>query len=99
MKFLAKRKNLWIKLSDLPAAADVDHWTEADMRPFIAATLETFGPSRTIFGGDYPILLLASTMPQWVEVLDRAFAELGLSEHETRSIYRDNANDFYRLGL
>jgi predicted TIM-barrel fold metal-dependent hydrolase len=34
-----------------------------------------------------------------VEVLDRAFAELGLSEAETRKIYRDNANSFYRLGL
>ena len=99
VEFLAKRKNLWIKLSDLPAEADVDHWTEADIRPFIAATLETFGPGRTIFAADYPILLQATTMTKWVEVLDRAFAELGLSEAEIRSIYRDNANDFYRLNL
>ena len=99
MTFLAKRKNLWIKLSDLPAEANVDNWTEADIRPFIAATLETFGPRRTIYAGDYPILLQATTMTKWVEVLDRAFAELGLSESETRSIYHNNANDFYRLGL
>ena len=98
-KFLAKRKNLWIKLSDLTAAADVDRWTDADIRPFIVATLETFGPTRTIYAGDYPILLLATTMTQWVEVLDRAFGDLGLSENEIRSIYRNNANDFYRLGL
>jgi hypothetical protein len=32
-------------------------------------------------------------------VLDRAFADLGLSETDTRKIYRDNANSFYRLGL
>lgn len=99
VKFLAKRKNLWIKLSDLPAEADVDHWTEADIRPFIAATLETFGPGRTIFAADYPILLQATTMTKWVDVLDRAFAEFGLSETEIRSIYRDNANEFYRLDL
>ena len=97
--FLAKRRNLWIKLSDLPAAADVDHWTEADLRPFIAATLESFGAERTIFAGDYPILLQATTMTEWVDVLDRAFADLGLSESETRAIYRDNANAFYRLDL
>ena len=99
MAFLAKRKNLWIKLSGLPAAADVEHWTEADLRPYIAATLESFGPARTIYAGDYPILLQATTMTQWVETLDRAFAGLGLSSSETRAIYRDNANVFYRLGL
>jgi hypothetical protein len=36
-------------------------------------------------------------MTQWVEVLDNAFADLGLSEAETRKIYRDNAVAFYRL--
>ena len=97
--FLAKRKNLWIKLSDLPAEADHAHWREEDMRPFIGATLEAFGPRRTLYGGDYPILLQATTMAQWVETLDRAFADLGLSESEARAIYRDNANAFYRLGL
>jgi L-fuconolactonase len=38
-------------------------------------------------------------MTQWVEVLDNAFADLGLSEAETRKIYRDNAIEFYRLDL
>ena len=96
---LTKRRNLWIKLSDLPAAADIDNWTEADLRPYIAATLDSFGPERTIFAADYPILLQATTMTGWVDVLDRAFADLGLSTVEKRAIYRDNANAFYRLGL
>ena len=99
IKDLARHKNLVIKLSDLPVEADLENWTEADLRPYIEATLDTFGPDRTIFGGDYPVCLLATTMPQWVDVLDRAFADLGLSETETRKIYRDNANAFYRLGL
>ena len=99
MKALAPRRNLWIKLSDLPAAADVDKWNEADLRPFIETTLQEFGVDRTIYAGDYPILLQATTMTQWVEVLDRALADLGLSERETRAIYRDNAVAFYRLDL
>ena len=99
MKALAPRKNLWIKLSDLPAAADVEAWSEADLRPYIETTLQEFGVERTIYAGDYPILLQATTMTQWVETLDRAFADLGLSEQETRAIYRDNAVAFYRLAL
>jgi len=98
MKFLSQRKNLWIKLSDLPVEAVWTEWSEADLRPYIEATLETFGAGRTIYAGDYPILLQATTMTQWVDVLDRAFADLGLSESETRAIYRDNAMSFYRLG-
>lgn len=99
VKALSEYGNLTIKLSDLPVEADFENWTEADLRPYIEATLDTFGPDRIIYAGDYPILLQATTMTEWVEVLDKAFADLGLSEAETRKIYRDNANRFYRLGL
>jgi L-fuconolactonase len=97
--FLARRPNMWIKLSDLPVEADLDAWTEDDLRPYIAATLDAFGTERTIFAADYPILHQATTITEWVGVLDRAFADLGLSEAETRAIYRDNAIRFYRLTL
>jgi L-fuconolactonase len=96
---LARHPNLWIKLSDLPVEADKANWTETDLRPFIAETIETFGPDRIFYGGDYPVCLQATTMTRWVEVLDRAFADLGLTETDARKIYRDNANAFYRLGL
>ncbi len=99
VRVLARHKNLWIKLSDLPVTADLTNWTEADLRPYIEATLDAFGLDRVIFAGDYPICLAATTMTQWVEVLDRAFSDLGLSQSDTKKIYRDNANSFYRLGL
>jgi L-fuconolactonase len=98
VKDLARHPNMWIKLSDLPPYAG-PNWTPADLRPYIEATLDTFGPERTIYAGDYPILLQSVTLTRWVEILDEAFASLGLSEAETRKIYRDNANAFYRLGL
>jgi L-fuconolactonase len=94
---LSRHPNLWIKLSDLPVEADHVNWTEDDLRPYIDATIESFGIERTIYAGDYPICLQATTLPQWVDVLDRALA--GLSEADLRKFYRDNANDFYRLGL
>ncbi len=94
---LARHPNFWIKLSDLPVEADHDTWKEADLRPYIDATLDAFGPGRTIFANDWPVCLQATTIPQWVEVLDRALA--GLGQDELRMVYRDNANSFYRLGL
>jgi L-fuconolactonase len=98
MADLARYPNMHVKLSDLPPYAGLD-WTEADLRPYIAATLDAFGPERTIYAGDYPILLQSTTLTEWVEILDRAFADLGLSAAETRRIYRDNAIAFYRLAL
>ena len=94
---LSQHPNLWIKLSDLPAEADHQHWTEDDLRPFIDATIDAFGFDRTIFAGDYPICLQATSLTRWVDVLDRALS--GSSPTELRSFYRDNANAFYRLGL
>ncbi|WP_395820933.1 amidohydrolase family protein [Devosia sp.] len=98
MQDLARHPDMWVKLSDLPPYAS-ENWTEEELRPYIVATLDAFGPERTIYAGDYPILLQSLTLPRWVEVLDNAFADLGLSETEIRKIYRDNANAFYRLGL
>jgi L-fuconolactonase len=95
---LARYPNMFIKLSDLPPYAG-PNWTPADLRPYIEATLEAFGPERTIYAGDYPILLQSTTLTQWVGILDEAFADLGLNETETRKIYRDNAIAFYRLEL
>lgn len=97
VKELSQHPNLWIKLSDLPVEADHKTWTPADLQPFIDATIDSFGFERTIYAGDYPICLQATTLPRWVDVLDHAL--VGASDRELRMFYRDNANDFYRLGL
>ena len=94
---LARHPNLWIKLSDLPVEADWARWTEADLKPYIDATIEAFGTDRTIYAGDYPVCLQATTLQRWVDTLDRALS--GMSREDLRKIYRDNANAFYRLGL
>jgi len=98
LRDLARYPNMWVKLSDLPPYAG-PNWTREQLFPYIAAAIDIFGPERTIYAGDYPILLQSTTLPEWVDVLDEAFAKLGLSEAETRMIYRDNAIRFYRLDL
>jgi L-fuconolactonase len=94
---LSKHPNLWIKLSDLPVEADHQTWTEDDLRPYIDATIETFGFDRTIYAGDYPICLQATSLPRWVDTLDSALS--GVTLGELKKFYRDNANLFYKLGL
>lgn len=95
MRELARLPNVHCKLSDLPVEADWEAWTLDDVRPFVDAAVEAFGFDRLVFGGDWPVLLQASTLPRWVEVLDQALA--GCTAEELRKVYRDNAVAFYRL--
>ena len=98
LRDLARYKNMWVKLSDLPPYAG-PNWSREQLFPYIAATIDIFGPERVIYAGDYPILLQSTTMEEWVDVLDEAFVKLGLTEQETRMIYRENAIQFYKMKL
>ena len=65
------------------------------MRPYLDVALEAFGPNRLMFGGDWPVSTLAVTYPAWVEIVDLLIADL--SPDEQRQIYRNTAQQFYRL--
>lgn len=94
MRDLARRENLVCKLSGVATEAATD-WTPAILRPYMEVALEAFGPSRIMFGGDWPVSTLAITYPAWVAVVDDLIQEL--SEIEQRQIYHDTAQAFYRL--
>jgi L-fuconolactonase len=97
IRVLAEHPNLCIKLSDLPACADLEHWADDDLKPYIDATFEIFGFDRTVFAGDWPICLQATSLERWVDTLDVALT--GVPDADVRKFYRENANQFYRLGL
>lgn len=91
---LARRENVVCKLSGVATEAGPD-WTPATLRPYMDVALQAFGPSRIMFGGDWPVSTLTITYPAWVALVDEVIADL--SETEKRQIYRDTARSFYRL--
>lgn len=94
MRDLARRENVVCKLSGVATEAGPD-WTPATLRPYMDVALEAFGPSRIMFGGDWPVSTLRITYPAWVAQVDEVIADL--SETEQRQIFRDTARAFYRL--
>ena len=90
---LAKRKNVYCKLSGLVTEADWKHWSEADLRPYIDVALEHFGPKRLMFGSDWPVCLVACSYSKWVSVVERAIS--GLSRSEQGCILGDTAKAAY----
>lgn len=97
MSELAALPNVVCKLSDLPVEADPAAWTPDDLRPYVETVVEAFGASRLMFGGDWPVLLQAATLPRWIHALDELLSPLGMGDR--RAIFHGNANAFYRLGL
>ncbi len=91
---LARRENVVCKLSGVATEAAAD-WTAATLRPYMEVALEAFGPSRIMFGGDWPVSTLRITYPGWVALVDELIADL--SETEKRQIFRETARGFYRL--
>jgi L-fuconolactonase len=94
MRDLARRENVVCKLSGVVTEAAAD-WTPATLRPYMDVALEAFGPSRIMFGGDWPVSTLRLTYPKWVAMVDDLIRDL--TETEKRQIYRDTARAFYRL--
>jgi L-fuconolactonase len=95
LRELASHPNVSCKLSGLANEADMEKWTDADLRPYIDHVLDCFGFDRTIFGGDWPVATLATDYPRWVRTVDGALA--GCSADELHRLYVRNAEAFYRI--
>jgi L-fuconolactonase len=92
---LAAMPNAWCKLSGMATEADRAAWTIDDLRPFAEHVLDRFGEDRVMFGGDWPVVLMASPYRRWVETVEALTA--GLSHDAKRKLWAGNARRFYRL--
>ncbi len=92
---IARRKNVVCKVSGIVASAAPDPWTADDLAPIINHVLDTFGPDRVMFGGDWPVCTLAATYRQWVEALKAIVVTR--SQGDQRKLFHDNAATFYGL--
>lgn len=95
IKALARFPNVICKLSGVATEADHENWREAALRPYMDRAVDAFGTDRVMFGGDWPVSILALPYPRWVEIVDRALAHC--TEAERRAVFRDNAIRWYRL--
>lgn len=92
---LARRENVYCKISGMATEADWTAWTQEQLRPYFDAVLQAFGPSRLMFGSDWPVLTLAGSYQRWVETFRWFIADL--SPHEQEQIGRGTAIRAYRL--
>ncbi|MER3480883.1 MAG: amidohydrolase [Meiothermus sp.] len=72
---IAAQANVWVKLSGLVTEASWKHWKPEDLAPYIRQALELFGPSRCMFGSDWPVCTLAASYAQVKEALVGALGQ------------------------
>ncbi|HEY0161062.1 MAG TPA: amidohydrolase family protein [Edaphobacter sp.] len=92
---LARRENVWCKVSGLVTEADWNAWTPEGLRPYLDVVVEAFRPQRLMAGSDWPVCLVACGYEQWWGVLEEYFA--GFSEQERADIFGKNAEQVYGL--
>ncbi len=92
---LAACDNVVAKVSGLITKDDWQHWTAERLRPVVDHALETFGPSRLMFGSDWPLADLAGGYRPW----KYAYLQLteGLTNVEKASIDTESARRVYGL--
>ncbi|MCZ8183694.1 MAG: amidohydrolase family protein [Beijerinckiaceae bacterium] len=89
---LARRPNVVVKLSGLlteAAAGDGMY----HLYPYIRTVMEAFGPERILFGSDWPVLEMAGTYADWLDIVERTIA--GLSAEAQAAIMGGNAARIY----
>jgi L-fuconolactonase len=89
--------HVWCKLSGLVTEAEATSWRAADLAPAVEIALDVFGPSRLIFGSDWPVCLLASTYQDVVSTTRVLTA--GLTEPERASVFGVAAERAYALPI
>lgn len=98
LEAVAKRKNVVCKVSGfLASAPSRGKWTMEQITPIINHTLDTFGPNRVMFAGDWPVVLLAASYAEWLTAVRQVVSTR--PETDQRKLFHDNAVSHYRLKL
>lgn len=84
------------KLSGLySSVGDLGSWTTGGIRPFVDDALALFGPSRLMYGGDWPIAELAGGYRRTWETMGELVDSLSPSERQL--VLGGTAESFYRI--
>lgn len=92
---LSRFPNLACKLSGVVAYCDPQRVSAETIRPYVEHCIECFGWDRVLFGGDWPVCNLTSSLGRWVEIAKDIVGKESPANQE--KIFARNAERIYRL--
>lgn len=93
----AEHRNVYAKISGLNTAADWETWSADDLRPYVEHVLQAFGAERLMFGGDWPVAVLAGDYPKVWRETEKLLTEI--DEGARARVLGATAAEFYRLPI
>lgn len=94
-RFAPHKNHVWCKLSGMTTEADWTTWRPDNLQRYITKVLDVFGPTRCMFGTDWPVCLLASDYRAVKAALEHCLAYL--NDGDRQRIFGGNAIEAYRL--
>lgn len=94
MRHLADHDHVVCKVSGIVATA-AEGWTAEQLAPIVRFTIDTFGPDRVMFAGDWPVCTPRASLRQWIEALAEITRDR--SDADWKKLLHDNAVRFYGL--
>jgi predicted TIM-barrel fold metal-dependent hydrolase len=85
------------KISGIVAFVPPGKWDAEHLAPVVNHCLDTFGPDRVIFGGDWPVCLLGGPLHAWVNALKQILS--ARSAADQLKLWSSNAIRFYGLAV
>jgi len=92
----AKYPNVSAKISGLDTAAGPENYTAQAISPYVEHALNHFGPSRLMFGSDWPVNVLAEGYAAWWVTVKEILASLSTDERSL--VLGGTATAVYNLG-
>ncbi len=93
---LAKRPHvIGCKFSGIVTEVRDAQWSVSLLKPYWNVVLDAFGAERIMFGSDWPVILLRSEYPRWVEAVEQLAGEL--SADQQSAFWAGNVQRCYRL--
>jgi L-fuconolactonase len=93
---LAGFPNVFCKLSGLVTEADWQHWTAAQLRPYVDVAFDCFGIERLLVGSDWPVCTVAADYGRTIAFFDDYLSERPALERE--KVMGGNAARLWNLG-
>lgn len=84
-----------VKMSGLVAYTGTTRWTLDELRPYLDHTVHCFGHRRILFGSDWPVCTLTSTLSRWVTSAIEMTQDWSADDRD--AFFAGNARRVYRL--
>lgn len=92
---LAKRPNVYCKISGMVTEADFTGWTNEQLHPYFDTVMEAFDPKRLMIGSDWPVCLVAVEYKKWIDLVLQQISKFTIDEQQL--IKSKNAELVYNL--